>query len=354
LLLDRFWGAFFNSYSFLIAPTICVYFMHILKSLFKKIIRVIKQNLRTTAKLSIVFLVIFFLFRVFNTWFYSHYLIKNSILNILIFVASVILAFLSLLNDLGTWSKKKILSSFTFKMCLILFACDLAFIASDKKDEQNDTEKINYEHRDSVAKANLILREGQKDEKRNKLYQDSLNSGLKKMAIIFNTALGADQNKYKEARDQIDQIVKSDSAKSNKFYSIEGPILDINSILFVKETKDSLTFQLKLECRQSTSYNVHLITKVAYIFPTGIILRLPYKDDGYDSGEQLESGKIRTAEIKLPNMDAIFAAFNVEGYYTNFIDQNQRIPFNKILIYNIHKKGIVGLPNATITAIRNS
>lgn len=299
-------------------------------------------------KATLISTLIALIFLKFNPWFYSHKKIENSTLNALVFVSSVILAGLALLDEFSS-----IVNGRSIKILLIVFACDLAWISSNKKDDQNDAEKSLQTKTDSAFKASSSTKDSIRNVQRNKLYQDSLTSGLNRMAKIFTDALDKDQGKYENARQQIVDLVKRDSAKQIVYNSQTRPVLDITNILLVKKTADSLVFQLKLEARQATAYDVNLQISVIQIDKYGLATLIKQTSEDYQSEEQLESGKQRTAVIGCSN-DAFLRSvvFRVFGYYTDFVNRSQKIPFDKVIYYDVILKQMRTPPNDVLKQLR--
>ena len=277
----------------------------------------------------------------FNIWFDSFKIIKVSYLNLFVAISGLILTFLALFDDFSKKTKLSFLKSLFLKFVLIIMAGDLAFVSSNKKDEQSNNEQTIQRKSDSLYKVQQGQIQNNFEQQTKKGYLDSLNLGLKKMANIFISGLNssAAQNgaDLEHAKKQISRLVEDSAKRVEKYYQTIKPVLDAR-VVFTKLTGDSLFFQVKLDCTEATAYELNILINIAYIDGKGFFVHYYKVDKTFATKEFITPPNFRTAYIELPNFDKknlIF--FYLNGSYKESPD-SEPIKFDKIVQYDIVKK----------------
>jgi hypothetical protein len=159
---------------------------------------------------------------------------------------------------------------------------------------------------------------------------------------------------YDSSQAIIQRYVRDSARKDSRFYSFTRPGLDFDRVLVTKNTKDTLTIQLKIQCSNSTAYNIHLKTDILYTTEKNFTIKAKLdEEDEFYSNETLEPGKFRTAEISLPNTDKVNTLIIwIKGTYTDIPALKTEYPFDKLRVFLVDKKEFRLIKKGNLDAIK--
>ncbi|MFA6249721.1 MAG: hypothetical protein WC615_22475 [Mucilaginibacter sp.] len=233
---------------------------------------------------------------------------------------------------------------------IILVLTVLSYRVTTKKSEleqlisnkrASDSEKAANRKIAKNNKANEIFIKQQQDRAIIQIAK-SRDSVVFVLAKSYNLIIDTTKRVVLRSRQQSDKLVEKmmqdSTLRQAKYYSSTRSSLELDNVLLIKKSKDSITVQLKLQCTGATAYNVNIYTRVGYD-DNNIPRQIGTANTTAADGDQIGADRIRTIEMTLPNLSNIYF-FYLKGTYVDNLDLSRQIPFERLIFYNLDKKVI--------------
>jgi len=181
----------------------------------------------------------------------------QSTCNIGLAISAVILALLAILDDFSSYIRLVFWKSTSIKFIIVIFACDLAYISSQIKDDLNQKEVDNQKKQ--IANTNRKLNQSINAalKVREKNFNDSLKVRTKEITHDFVSALIENGKTYNVEQKKVIDLVR-DSARRISKYSINPPEITIDTILLKSLVGDSLKVAIRFSNVKDEAKNVYI------------------------------------------------------------------------------------------------
>ena len=281
----------------------------------------------------------FFICYLFNHTGAKHVFNTVSACNVGLALSAVILALLAILDDFSSYIRLVFWKSTSIKFIIVIFACDLAYISSQIKDDINQEEVDNQKKQITDTNKNLNQSINNALKIREKNFNDSLKVRTKEITHNFVSALIENGKTYIVEQKKVIDLVR-DSARRISKYSINPPEVVIDTVTLRFLTNDSLKVDTWFANTKDEAKNVYIrywiMTNHNHTFDP-----VQSNDINFQQSRLNSSKRIQT-NVKLIRFSQYQAQTIIIYYNGKFYDHDdKKYTFESICEINLVSKQVV-------------
>jgi len=199
-----------------------------------------------------------------------------------LFISALILAMLAIIDDFSSTVRLEFWRSVLVKIILIIFACYLAYVSSQIKDNIND-QMLTNERRSSNRLQKL----------RDKSYNDSLKVRTKEITNTFVTALAANGKEYVASQKKVIDMVRDSARRQIIEQKISPPEVFLDTVKANSYSTNMRRFVFYFKNRSDEAKDVN-IKLYSVVLVNGLFYKLEesYKTIYFDQMNSLQGYQI--------------------------------------------------------------